>query len=467
MIDFTTILEDIEPSENEQKNIQNLSDKLIDIINTNAHDKGFSARAVLLGSVAKNTWISSDNKEDVDIDIFIKFPLSTSLEDVKAQGLELAYYCIEKVGGTYEERYASHPYLTGVIDGYPVDLVPCYDIQQSKELKSAVDRTILHTEYVRKNLKTNQEKEVRLLKRFMKMVGTYGSEFKVGGFSGYLCELLIIHYGSFLEVLQKASSEWKPGYQIDLMNFGTADLFSDSLVVVDPTDKNRNVAAALTLQKMAEFRVAAANFLENPKKAYFYPKEISYDLQAIKVEFEKRDTHSIILTFPAPEIPDDALHPQIRKTENSLVKILETGDFSVLGSDCWTIEGNDKENQKVLILLEMNTWHLPHYRKHFGPRVWDDDNAKRFTQKHPASWIEDDQWVTLTRREHQDAESLIKGTLTKRGIRNLRVGKHLKKKILNNYELLNVSDLLIPEESDEKLLKFMYCYLHKYELLTR
>ena len=66
------------------------------------------------------------------------------------------------------------------------------------------------------HLKTNQEKEVRLLKRFMKMVGTYGSEFKVGGFSGYLCELMIIRYGSFLKVLKGVFDHWKPGYQIDL-----------------------------------------------------------------------------------------------------------------------------------------------------------------------------------------------------------------------------------------------------------
>ncbi len=467
MIDFTKILEDIEPSENEQKRIKNLSNKLIDIINTRANDKGYSAEAVLLGSVAKNTWISSENKEDVDIDIFIKFPLITKLEDLKAQGLELAYYCIETVDGSCEERYASHPYLTGVMDGYSVDLVPCYDIKESIEMKSAVDRTLLHTTYIRKKLKKSQEKEARLLKRFMRMVGTYGSEFKVGGFSGYLCELLIIHYGSFLEVLQKACSDWKPGHQIDLKKFGTANLFSDPLVVVDPTDQNRNVAAALTLQKMAEFRVAAANFLENPKKAYFYPKKISYNLDDIRAEFKKRDTHSIVLIFPAPDIPSDALHPQIRKTENSLVSVLESEDFNVFGSDCWTGSSNTKKEEKVLILLEMNTWHLPLYRKHSGPIVWDHDNGKRFIQKHPSSWVEDDRWVALTRRKHHDPESLIKETLTKTGIKNLRVGKHLKKKILENYELLNVSDLLVPEKSDDKLLKFMHCYLHKYELLSR
>ena len=55
--------------------------------------------------------------------------------------MKLAYNCIEQIGGTYEERYASHPYLSGNIDGYPVDLVPFYDISKATQLKSAVDRT--------------------------------------------------------------------------------------------------------------------------------------------------------------------------------------------------------------------------------------------------------------------------------------------------------------------------------------
>lgn len=462
MIDLKPILSDIEPSEEDKKEVQNLSNKLIEIININARNKGFDAEAVLLGSVAKNTWISTDDKDDLDIDIFIKFPLNTSIDDLKSQGLELAQKCIENFNGSYQERYASHPYLTGNINGYHIDIVPCYDIKDSEELKSAVDRTILHTDYVMKNLKRNQQKDVRLLKRFMKMVGTYGSEFKVGGFSGYLCELLVLHYGSFLEVLEGVFDQWKPGYQIDLEQHGTAHLFSEPLVVVDPTDKNRNVSAALTLQKMAEFRVAAVNFLKSPNESYFYPKHIVYHRETIMNEFKNRSTYSIILTFPAPNIPADALHPQIQKTEKSLVKILENEDFKVMGSDSWS-----DEDKKVVILLEMNTWHLPPFKKHYGPMVWDEENGKKFLQKHPESWVEGDQWVTLTKREYQDTESLIHGTLTQGGIRRLRVGKHLKKKIMDNYQLVNVLDFLIDENLDEEMLKFMHCYLHKNEFLSR
>lgn len=485
MIDFNSILKDIEPSQEEEEKVHNLAKKLMEIINITAQNKGIAAEAVLLGSVAKNTWISSEDNgdKDLDIDIFIKFPLTTSLDDLKSHGLELAEKCIKQLDGTHEERYASHPYLTGTIQGYQVDLVPCYDIKHSNELKSAVDRTLLHTQYVMKNLKTDEEKEVRLLKRFMQMVGTYGSEFKVGGFSGYLCELLVIHYGTFVDVLQGAWDEWEPGYQIDLMDYGTAKLFNDPLVVVDPTDENRNVSAALTLQKMSEFVIAAGNFLTKPEKSYFYPKVINYNREDILEEFSQRETTSLILTFSAPDIPSDALHPQIRKTEKSLVKILETEDFSVLGSDSWSNadamdenvgsdkdtdhEGNKTATKKVVILLEMNTWSLPVFKKRNGPAIWDKDNTSKFLKKHPDSWVEGDQWKTLSKRRYQDVDSLIHGILKPDGISRLRVGKHLKKEILKNYQLLDVVDVLNSEETDKGLLEFLHHYLNKDEFLIR
>jgi tRNA nucleotidyltransferase (CCA-adding enzyme) len=59
LIDFKSILDDIEPSEEEELKVRDLSLKLMEIINRDAHENGIDAEAVLLGSVAKNTWIST------------------------------------------------------------------------------------------------------------------------------------------------------------------------------------------------------------------------------------------------------------------------------------------------------------------------------------------------------------------------------------------------------------------------
>ena len=146
-------------------------------------------------------------------------------------------------------------------------------------------------------------------------------------------------------------------------------------MVVDPTDENRNVSAALRLQKMSEFIIAAGNFLKNPKSSYFYLKEFKYNRETILEEFCQRETKTFILVFPAPNIPSDALHPQIRKTEKSLKKILENDDFSVLGSDSWCNEDSEDIQKEVFILLEMNNWSLPILKKRSGPYLWDKGNT--------------------------------------------------------------------------------------------
>lgn len=120
----------------------------------------------------------------------------------------------------------------------------------------------------------------------MAMTGTYGSEFKVGGFAGYLCELLIIYYGSFEETL-KAAAKWQFGHSIDLEDYGTSNLFKDPLIVIDPTDENRNVGAALRLDKMGEFIQSARNYLSSDnKKDYFYPLKRSLNRDDLLEEFE-------------------------------------------------------------------------------------------------------------------------------------------------------------------------------------
>ncbi len=452
-INFKKILKTIKPTDAENNKIKLLSSKLIRIINETAKEHNIHAEAVLVGSVAKNTWLSGK----ADIDIFIKFPLNVDENDLKKNGLFLGHRCIKKMRGIVEERYAAHPYVTGLIEGYEIDFVPCYAIEDSKQLKSAVDRTILHTEYVKKNLKTEKTDEVLLLKRFMESIGTYGSEFKVSGFSGYLCELLIIYYGSFMEVLKTASEKWHPGYVIDLEEHQTGKFFDEPLVVVDPVDKKRNVAAALTLQRMSEFVVASRNFLENPSEEYFFPKIPRLDVDSIKNEFEKRGTKTYLLVFTPPKIPADAIYPQLKKTENSLKSIAEREDFRVFGSDSWT-----DENKIAIILLEFDIWKLPRIKKHLGPYVWSKLHQRRFLKKYKEkAWIDGDRWVVEVERKYKNVESLLYDILREDKMDYLKFGKHIKAEILKHYDIVDIEEFLDSERCNDAVLMFLYRYLNK------
>lgn len=450
-INYQEIIEKIKPGEWEKKAVDELSDHLIGIINALAIRDSIDAEAVLVGSVAKNTWLSGQ----ADIDIFIKFPLETSEDYLKKKGLYLGTECIKQMGGKAEYRYASHPYVTGLITTLEIDFVPCYDIKETHKIKSAVDRTIPHTEYVKKHLSPEEADEVLLLKCFMKSVGTYGSDFKVGGFAGYLCELLIIHYGTFLNVLKSAAWEWKIGYQVDLAGYGTAHHFCEQLVVVDPVDPNRNVAAALRLEKLSDFVAASRNFLESPSESFFKEKEILTSQYEIREEFSERGSKTLILTFKAPDIPADALYPQIKKTVTSIRSVVERNGFKTRGSGYWT-----DEKEEVVILLEFETWKLPPVKKHYGPPIWAKNHSDNFVEKYgEMAWLEGDRWVVEVDRQYPEVEELIRAALSREEINLLKFGKHVKGAIITWYHLRAMEEYLKETVYDD-VLKFLYLYLH-------
>jgi len=187
------ILRRIRPSVEEERLVEAFCRRVSGELSERLREAGFKAVAEVHGSVAKGTWLSGER----DLDIFIL--LDPGYErDVIPSVLEVVK---RYLGSGWVEAYAEHPYLQARIDEFQVDFVPCFRIRPGEPLKSATDRTPLHTAYVREHLKPEQRDEVRLLKRFMKGIGVYGAELKVGGFSGYLCELLIIHYGSFEKLL--------------------------------------------------------------------------------------------------------------------------------------------------------------------------------------------------------------------------------------------------------------------------
>ena len=186
------ILEKITPKKEEYAKIEALSRELEQKITAACQQEGVPAIVRVEGSVAKDTWLS----ENPDIDIFMRLPTSIPRKNLGDIGLKIA----KKAAGKAKqlERFAEHPYLQIFVDGYRVDIVPCYDAKPG-EWQSATDRTPYHTDYIRGHFSKEMRGEVRLLKKFMQGVDVYGAEIKVGGFSGYLCELLIIKYGSFAE----------------------------------------------------------------------------------------------------------------------------------------------------------------------------------------------------------------------------------------------------------------------------
>ena len=448
-MNYESILNELRPTPEEIEAVNETTEKVIDFINELCKKECIDAKANAVGSVAKNTWLRGKS----DIDIFISFPIDTDMDELKEKGLYIAYKTNDALNGKASEHYASHPYLTCDIDGFEVDIVPCYAIEEGQSIISAVDRTILHTSYIQKHLSKEQEDEVLLLKKFMDAVGTYGSEFKTGGFAGYLCELLILNYGTF-DATIRAAQNWKFNTKIDLENFGTAkDFKEDPLVFIDPTDKNRNVGAALRMERYVDFIVASRNFLdidENDSEKiieFFKPlqkehlsnksnEEIAKD---ILESFKDRQTQTLVLKFPIPEMSADALHPQLLKTVSSICEKIEMEEFSVFNYDYWT-----DEERFVIFTIELNVFKQGKYYIHKGPKVWPKKACDNFKKKWQDALYPLDEFMVLTReREFKTAKEFLEKALTDDYIHIFKIGKNIKEAIC--------SDECVPIEIDEFL----------------
>lgn len=456
MMDYEQILNDIKPTSDEQHQIDEMSSKLVSYLQKTCDDEGIDAKVTIVGSVAKHTALKGKS----DIDIFIAFPLDVSKDTLKKKGLYLAHKCNDAFGGEASHHFASHPYVTSDIDEYEVDFVPCYAIEMGEQIRSAVDRTILHTRYVKEKLSSEGCDEVLLLKKFMDMTGTYGSEFKVGGFAGYLCELLIIKYGTFEETLKQACS-WKYGQVIDLEEYGTAGNFKDPLIVIDPTDKNRNVGAALRLNKMSEFIQSARNYLSSDnKRDYFYPLSKSLDKTEILDELKKRGSDFIAIRFAIPEMPLDTLHPQLKTTTGSLIEKINGNEFNVFKGDY----SSDEKNSAV-ILLELASSKLNSVKINQGPKVYIDRACRNFASKYGSEncFVIDDYLVHLQKREFSDALKFIEYILTPEHIRLIKIGKNLRKTIVETYEFVSLEELA----DDDVYIHFLDDFLNPGQYIVR
>ncbi|MHC1600566.1 MAG: CCA tRNA nucleotidyltransferase [Candidatus Methanospirareceae archaeon] len=431
------VIEQIRPDEEDRRRVKAVTDSIIAKINEKALEMGIEAHAISVGSTARNTWVSGE----ADIDIFIMFPADLSEEDLKEKGLALA----KSISDRHEERYASHPYIHAYfydVEGrteHEADLVPCFSVKDASLLKSAVDRTPFHNEYVVKRI-SGFEDEVLLLKQFMKCLDIYGSEQRRKGFSGYLCELLILHYSSFIELLRNAS-RWQYGERIDLEGQGTyKGEGKDPLIVIDPVDPNRNVAAAVSEYSFCRLIDAARDFLAHPSMDFFLPRKEEPMSEAEFMNLvRKRGTEFVMVVFEAPDEVEDVLFPQLRKAETSVKNLIERNGFEVYRSNV-CVEGD-----KAFLLLELLVWTLPRIKKHVGPPVTSEYHSEQFKSKYTTAkpremFIENGRYVVEVERCYTDAVSLLKNEL-----KSCSLGKHIAESIDRGYEVLRNEEIRFSE----------------------
>ena len=248
---------------------------------------------------------------------------------------------------------------------------------------------------------------------------------------------------------------------IDLEDYGTAKnkLFKDDpLVFIDPTDKNRNVGAALRIERFVDFIVASRNYLDilddndldeeekykkiikffNPLKKDILEKSHEDIVKIILDSFKDRETQTLVIKFPIPEMSADALHPQLLKTIQSICEKIEMEEFSVFKYDYWT-----DEEKYVIFTIELNVFKQGKYYIHKGPKVWPKKACENFKGKWGNALYPLDEFMVLTReRDFKTAKEFINHMLKLENIHIIKVGKNIKEAICNDIPILEIDEFL-------------------------
>ena len=412
----------IVPDADEYRALERVTEVLLDRTRAAVDDVCPDADVRLAGSTARDTWISGER----DVDIFVRFPPELDRETLERHGLAIGHAVLPD--GV--EEYAEHPYVTGEYDGFDVDLVPCYRLESATDIRSSVDRTPFHTAYVVDRLDEETAEEVRYTKAFMDAIGVYGSDLRTRGFSGYLTELLVLEYGDF-RALCAAAADWQPPIRLDPADHASAT-FSDPLVVIDPTDPERNVAAVCSAASVARLQHHARALLADPQPSLFdHDDPGPITPAALESHLERRGTTAFAIRFPAPDLVDDQLYPQLERSRWGLIDELDRRGFDVCRSAAFA-------DETAVLLVELAVAERPTIERHVGPPVAVRAHAEGFFDAYAddpdvyGPFLDEDRYVVEREREFTSARAILEGET----LLDVRLGTHVETALESDYDVL-------------------------------
>ena len=347
------------------------------------------------GSYAKDTWLSNE----ADIDIFIKFKKSTSEEKFIEISKKVGFESMKKYSPYV--RYSEHPYVEARIKKTKINVVPCYDVNIG-EWKSSADRSPFHTKFMQNALTSEMRNEVRILKTFLKLTKIYGAEISKQGFSGYVSEVLILNFGSFENVIKTIAK-----IQQNQIIGKISKVFETPIIIADPIDNNRNLAAAISVENIGKFILACRSFQNKPTLQFFKSKK----LKSSKNNWE----NVLVVKFNFKMRSPDIIWGQIKRATTSLATQLELGGFNVLRIKSYS----DEQNEAYLFFLLEST-KIPKKYSKSGPEFFRESDCNSFISKNISKtelmWINDDKKITsLEKRKYNDVvkfmTELIKNNL--------------------------------------------------------
>ncbi|MBT4651681.1 CCA tRNA nucleotidyltransferase [Candidatus Woesearchaeota archaeon] len=410
------VLEKIKPTKKEQQKFSKIISTFLNKLNSKL--KPLQAQAILGGSGAKDTWLSGNH----DIDIFVQFNYSKHKNN--SAGLsDLLDPIIKKLFPKRKRIHGSRDYFQIKYQTIEFEIVPILKISNAQQALNITDVSPLHSKWVKKNASKITD-EIRLVKQFCKANKLYGAESYITGFSGYILEILTTHYGSFKTLLQK-SLHWENRDIFDLEkhyknkiqalhNINRSKLNSP-LIIVDPVDKNRNAAAAMSLEKFLLFKEKAREYLKKPSLKSFEKETITFK------KLEQNTKHNLIYLEVSPKKgKEDVVGTKFLKAFLFLKKQLKDFELSEADWD-WNKKG------KAIFYFITEKRRIEPFFIRSGPPLKMEEFVKDFKKKNKETFEQTGRVMAKVPRKHVELEKhvkeILKDSYVKERIKEIKVLK--------------------------------------------
>jgi len=385
---LTEVLKEIKPTDKERKETFSKIDRVIKQIQKNIPN----AKVILGGSGKKGTWLKTAH----DADIFVQFSKGKDISNILERKLKKSF--------KIKRLHGSRDYFQITQDDFTFEIVPIIEINKADQAENITDVSPLHAKWVLKHKK--YQDEIRLTKQFFKAAKVYGAESYINGFSGYICEILTIYYKGF-QNLVKNITKWKSKVMIDVENYhkGKKILFEldkaktiGPLVIIDPVQKSRNAAAAVSEEKFEKIINYSKKFLTKSSKRYFEIQDI--DIKKLKVGKNE------LFLFEAKTMSgkDDVVGCKLLKGFEHIKKELVKNEFKILSSD-W--EWNKLAKFYFVVKKEV----LPDKKIVKGPPIRIKEGVVRFKKKHKDVFEKNKVLFAREKRDYRKADQLMKAML--------------------------------------------------------
>src|SRR3989338_2960015 len=389
------VLKEIQPDKAYENEIFARLNGIIKKINQGQKDK----KAILGGSGAKGTWLKT-----FDADIFVLFDYK-KYKDKSDKISGILEKILKKKFKNIIKLHGSRDYFQIKENNFTFEIVPILKINKADQAKNITDVSPLDSNWVKKHKKLVNE--IKLTKQFAQANNVYGAESHIKGFSGYVCEILTVYYGSFLNLIKNAA-KWDDKVVVDAEKYYRGkDVFKivnvsklvSPLIVIDPVQKGRNAAAALSVEKFEAFKKASKEFLKSPSNKFF----VKNDLKSLFLGLKSNNKKLVIIEAEPLAGKIDVVGSKLMKTFEFFSRQMVKHDFKIVKSDWeWNKNGNS------FFYFIFNKEPLPKTVEVEGPPLEMKQHVDNFRKIHKKTLEKNRKIYAVDRRKYLFPEDLLK-----------------------------------------------------------